>query len=315
MDPDQENQGENSAAGANRQAIFTPQSEQPEAVPGTGIPAQPSVDLSHPYFSNHPTQTFNTEVGDIILNTGTPKPKQNKRPFIIGGIILAVFTVVLVVVLLVVLPSLNSKSKLLSILESNIQNIEDLEELFYDGARDNIMAYKILTPDAYKKINSGMNGINAIRTQLESTKTDSMDNDLEDKIVFIKKQLNELGSSYQETVTTYNELYLAYQDNNDQALLELASSDNKTIVSVANRIMGFLGTRNYWQQVISDNCSNTEAQSCKEAEVYYNENQATLEASTSIARSLFTAYIPQPYTKERMLYPQLQNLISELKNV
>lgn len=99
MDPDQENQGENSAAGANRQAIFTPQPEQPEAVPGTGIPAQPSVDLSHPYFSNHPTQTFNTEVGDIILNTGTPKPKQNKRPFIIGGIILAVFAVALVVVL------------------------------------------------------------------------------------------------------------------------------------------------------------------------------------------------------------------------
>lgn len=87
----------------NRQALFTPQ--PPEATANTDSltdQSQTAVNLSHPYFSNHPTQTFNTDTGDIILNSGEPKPKQNKRPFIIGGIILAVVVVVCVIVLLLV---------------------------------------------------------------------------------------------------------------------------------------------------------------------------------------------------------------------
>lgn len=87
----------------NRQALFTPQ--PPEATANTDSltdQSQTAVNLSHPYFSNHPTQTFNTDTGDIILNSGEPKPKQNKRPFIIGGIILAVVVVVCVIVLAIV---------------------------------------------------------------------------------------------------------------------------------------------------------------------------------------------------------------------
>ena len=101
MDPNQDNQN-GGDTGDNRQAIFTPQPEQPEVVPNASAPAQPSTILSHPYFSNHPTQTFNNDTGDIILNTGGQKPKQNKRPFIIGGIILAIFAVICVVILVVV---------------------------------------------------------------------------------------------------------------------------------------------------------------------------------------------------------------------
>ncbi len=96
MDPNQDNQGSD-AAGANRQAVFTPQTEP---VPPTGnvdAPAQPTVNLSHPYLSNHPTQTFNTDTGDIILNTGPQKPKLNKRPFIIGGVILAILIIVILI--------------------------------------------------------------------------------------------------------------------------------------------------------------------------------------------------------------------------
>lgn len=94
----------------NRQALFTPQ--PPEATANTDSltdQSQTAVNLSHPYFSNHPTQTFNTDTGDIILNSGEPKPKQNKRPFIIGGIILAVVVVVCMVVLLVVSKIGNNK--------------------------------------------------------------------------------------------------------------------------------------------------------------------------------------------------------------
>lgn len=54
--------------------------------------------LTHPFFSNHPSQTFNTDAGDIILAGAAPvKPKFNKKPLIIGGIIAAVLVVVGVV--------------------------------------------------------------------------------------------------------------------------------------------------------------------------------------------------------------------------
>lgn len=82
--------------GGSHHAIFTPQPDPTEPAGSPMAPGQPSANLSHPYFSNHPTQTFNTEAGDIILNTGAPKPKQSKRPFIIGGIIV-VFIVALAV--------------------------------------------------------------------------------------------------------------------------------------------------------------------------------------------------------------------------
>lgn len=86
---------------SNRQALFTPEPEAPEATVASGATStQPSVNLSHPYFSNHPTQTFNTDTGDIILNPAGPKPKQNKRPFIIGGAILAGFILIVATVLL-----------------------------------------------------------------------------------------------------------------------------------------------------------------------------------------------------------------------
>lgn len=64
-------------AGGSRQALFTPQPEPVEPAGSMVAPEQPSTDLSHPYFSNHPAQTFNTEAGDIILNTGSPQTKQN----------------------------------------------------------------------------------------------------------------------------------------------------------------------------------------------------------------------------------------------
>ncbi len=83
----------------NRQALFTPQPPEPvENTSDTGAQPKTSAYLSHPYLSNHPTQTFNTDTGDIILNSSEPKPKQNKRPFIIGGIAVIALAVIVVLV-------------------------------------------------------------------------------------------------------------------------------------------------------------------------------------------------------------------------
>lgn len=99
MDPTKNTNNQGANAGDDRQALFTPQNEP---LAGDSLSAQPAVDLSHPYLSNHPTQTFNTDTGDIILNPVGAKPKQNKRPFIIGGTILIVFVVVCLVILAIV---------------------------------------------------------------------------------------------------------------------------------------------------------------------------------------------------------------------
>ena len=107
MDPNQNNQGDDNT-GENRQAIFTPQPQVPDTSVAIPESAQASDGSStHPYFSSHPTQTFNTDAGDIIIRTDEPKAKHNKRPFIIGGIILAAFVVICAVVLAIIAASSN----------------------------------------------------------------------------------------------------------------------------------------------------------------------------------------------------------------
>lgn len=74
------------------------------STPDVVTPPAPDVsgaNQAHPFFANHPTQTFNTDAGDIILNPVGGKPKQNKRPFIIGGAILAVILVAVSVFLII----------------------------------------------------------------------------------------------------------------------------------------------------------------------------------------------------------------------
>lgn len=98
------------SANSNRQALFTPQpliAEDSAPVPASAQASDGSS--THPYFSSHPTQTFSTDTGDIILNSGEPKPKQNKRPFIIGGIVLGIFVIVSVAVLAIASLSSNPR--------------------------------------------------------------------------------------------------------------------------------------------------------------------------------------------------------------
>lgn len=106
MDPTQQEGQNPDNVGAGRQAIFTPPPPEP-TTPDTNsgdanAQPTPSVNLAHPYFSNHPTQTSATETGDIILNSNSPKPKHNKRPFIIGGVILIGFILAVAIILAII---------------------------------------------------------------------------------------------------------------------------------------------------------------------------------------------------------------------
>lgn len=110
-DPNNTNNSPTDAGVDNRQAIFTPQpeaanppetSQPPTAVDTTTDitpPTPPASDATHPFLSNHPTQTFNTNTGDIILGGAAPKTKQNKRPIFIVIIILVCLALVTVILM------------------------------------------------------------------------------------------------------------------------------------------------------------------------------------------------------------------------
>lgn len=128
----------------NRQALFTPQPPEPvENTSDTGAQPKTSTYLSHPYLSNHPTQTFNTDTGDIILNSSEPKPKQNKRPFIIGGVILAAVVAICLVVLLLIQviskPSQADVSKSFDIFKNYIEYGPD-----NSGSEDNWFLFQLV---------------------------------------------------------------------------------------------------------------------------------------------------------------------------
>ncbi len=111
-DPNNTNNSPTDAGVGNRQAIFTPQPEaanppetpQPPTTVNTAAditpPTPPASDATHPFLSNHPTQTFNTNTGDIILGGAVPKTKQNKRPIFIGVAIILVCLAVVAVILM-----------------------------------------------------------------------------------------------------------------------------------------------------------------------------------------------------------------------
>lgn len=106
-DPNNTNNSPADTGADNRQAIFTPQPEftaSETTPPSTQSdaqtpPVQPAEKSVRPFLSNHPTQTFNTNTGDIILGGAAPKTKQNKRPFIVGAVIILALVIVTVIIL------------------------------------------------------------------------------------------------------------------------------------------------------------------------------------------------------------------------
>lgn len=101
-------------ADPTQRAIFTPNSapassnQSRDSSVVTGSVVEPaSAGLSHPYLSNHPTQTFASETGDIIINNTKPQPKSKKKFWIIGGIV----GVGVAIILLACVVLLTSKSK------------------------------------------------------------------------------------------------------------------------------------------------------------------------------------------------------------
>jgi len=97
---------------AGKAIVSTPDIDTP------AVPAEPGTGQAHPFIANHPTRTFNTGIGDTILNTKSIRPKGNKKPFIIGGIILASIVAICAAVLLLLPKGSDTSNESVSIAET-----------------------------------------------------------------------------------------------------------------------------------------------------------------------------------------------------
>ncbi len=317
MDPNQENQGENSAGGS-RQAIFTP---QPPVVEGEAPTIPASAQASdgssiHPYFSSHPTQTFNTEVGDIILNTSAPKPKQNKRPFIIGGIILVIFAVVCVVVLLISSLFTNSDRQVLALLQNNYEVVNWVENFFADTYYNKLDINEVFTAELHEKLNNSISTLSALQKSLAKINSSSLSSNAQQNFNLLQSRLNERIPNYQSSVVLYNSLYKAYTNSNPGVLKDLLLNENYYANLATERMYNYLTEQEkLWGDIRNNNCDSNENSSefCQRTLEEYFNNMAELSSSTLVVAAIFTAYYDGSYTEDNRLMPNVDILLEELK--
>ena len=88
------------------QAIFTPPTTNETTdnlpTPLIAMNGQPLGNPNHNYFAHHPTRTFSSANGDIILGHGPKKAKIGKKPIIIGLIAIIITVVIFTAVYLIV---------------------------------------------------------------------------------------------------------------------------------------------------------------------------------------------------------------------
>ena len=107
-------------AGANGRAIFS----TPTAP--TTSQSQPQGGAAHPFFANHPSQTFNTGAGDIVIGGGqASKPKRSKVPLVIGAVAVILVIIAVIIVLAISKNSSRPKGKVSPIGEMNTTILYD----------------------------------------------------------------------------------------------------------------------------------------------------------------------------------------------
>lgn len=68
---------------------------------GTGQPDRETAERARQFFAHHPAHTYSREMGDIVIGGEVKPKKMNKKPLIIGGVVLCVATIAAIILLLV----------------------------------------------------------------------------------------------------------------------------------------------------------------------------------------------------------------------
>lgn len=154
MNPDgDENQNKpdttSDAANSAQQAIFTPASAPQPPRPTssqpviTGSVVEPaSTGLSHQYYSNHPTKTSASGVGDIVIGNGKTQIKSKKKALIVGGVAIGLLFIIAIAVIVIAnlsTPRINkvrqSFNKFANYMIYGDDSLSDLTETYQYGSQ------------------------------------------------------------------------------------------------------------------------------------------------------------------------------------
>lgn len=307
-----------------KQAIFTPNPEVPaEASAGNAFGAQAgafgasemnSTGPAHPFFSNHPTQTFASGAGDIIINHGSAgRPKTSRKPLIIGGIIIAALVVVLVGVML--WPK-NQTSALLKVLEENVENVRKLDETTSLAYYDDLSVGEVLSDYDHEMLNSQITQFIKFQKSLDKISQKNVAKEAQNDFQKVQARVNNKSTAYQQTLELYNSVYTSYKDRNLDAIASLANSEEPNLNFIYKRLSKSIDNVRYWQEKLKeDNCDNelnAKSSNCVLAEDYLDEENLSFDTSTALVRTLFSTYLDGDLEAES-LSSSIGKLIEVLK--
>lgn len=321
-------EGQNPNSGNNsRQPIFTP-TTTPEQSAGVGLqsptsgitgvtPTNNHVNLNHPYFSNHPSQTFNNDVGDIVIRTTGEKSRFgfNKKPFIIGGIIFVVVMILIVGVMSLAYIFQSADEKAVSLIQSNYATLKDAETMTFDAAHDIVTFSELVSDDYDKLLRQNTAAVKNFQTKLLDIIAGGISEEAAAEFAQVQEIVTSFSTAYDETLQLYTDIKDAYNSTNIEYFAELAKSENPEIKAIGNRFYDFFNEKNYWQkQIDSDDCkNNADSVLCRAAKAAHERLVNSLDDDTTIARMLFSAYSLKDY-KFGSLSTDLQQIIQEIQD-
>lgn len=296
----------------------------PESSPGEA--ARIHAALSHPYFSNHPSQTSASGVGDIVIDNRPTKARRvggasRNKILIIGLVTLAVVGVIALVVSGFVGGAGKGSTAgpvytndMVALIKNDFEQVKFLETLFYTSQFDNVSTAEIFSDEVNTKLNQSIKALTQLKDYLDRFSfVDDEDDLLQIYIINTKIALDECVPQYSNTVNLYNEVLAAYNNGDEEYFNELSASEDENMAALGERFVKFFTTREYWsEQMTENNCSEGSAkQECITAQGYYDQNQTSLLSSTPVPRMLFSVYIQTPYSQSSLVYNDLELVIEE----
>lgn len=306
MDP---TQGENNPTPENRQPVFTPEPTPTPVAPTV----EPAAGPMHPFFSNHPSQTFNTDAGDIILAGDAPvKPKLNKKPLIIGGIIAAVLVVVGVVVM-VVAGRKNADEAVISAFYSTANGVQAMDEILSTAYYGDLWTEEFFNDKMSSDINEGLSQMATLSAQLNQVKTSRLSANLREGVQNILGRISS-QEVYIKTLNLYNQLRATINEQDTTNLSELIEDDNETLSFLVRIFTQYVSDVDVFENRIKDlHCkADFESELCAEAMAEYITATTPLIISAGISQAVLNAYDNLMYGNDRLLYPYIETIISEV---
>lgn len=332
MNPDGD-ENQNNLAGApnadpTQQAIFTPaQTPAPEpprpaqnssTIVGSVVePA--STGLSHQYYSNHPTKTSASGVGDIVVGNKSNKKLSFKKPLIIGAAVLAI--VVIMAIIITILSSMSNADKTIATLFNDYNTtVQDAQTIFVEARREKLTIDDIFNEQFSNKLSEYLDQLKEFNSSIVKIKPSQVSASARDDFTSVQQEIIKFVNSYQDTVALFNKLYESYITDNSSILAPLSEDENYSVAVLAERFETYferkqklaedISVKHCSMNIVVDDIPSTE---CEYLVSEYRENLSSLQNSTVVVRTIFSAYDETIYSPQsELIYQTMQKVTQKL---